>query len=344
MPSIKGICQNRSWGLVLDGPVTISPKEIIEHYCGLKYGVYCAAIYKHQKKEDPADYHYHVALVLRDKPQIKYTELPKYFQVQGKYVLNEKLKCKSRDFGKKMLMHHQYCMDQEKHPDENLSLEYAHKWTPPVTTDAGVVVADLSTKEWVMFSLESGLDFKQMMSLANLKRRADLMMDMDKYQKMISNYKRFTESKTVTKSLESFKPEVVEFVKANWKPDTSLVLSGASGMGKTELAKSLMTELHGDPKFISNLNALSHREAMQPIIFDDIDFTNFGRTKKIHILDVDNDRDIRVLYGTARIEAGTQRIFTTNALIPEQLFGKLDRAHTRRMSFVELDKFEKLYL
>ena len=340
----SGICKNRSWGLVYENNKNLTGEQIVEHLGKQKYGLYAAAVYKHTNKNDELDYHYHVAAIFRDKPQIPYKDLPNYFAIDGKYVRNTPLKCKARNLDKKLLMHHNYCISEEKHPGETVEMLYAHKWTPPDTTEDGKDVAKLSTKEWVQLNIEEGKDFKWLFENGDLKRRADLMIDMDKYKKQLCNYKRFTESAVVIQPIDTFKPEVVDYVKKNWKEGTSLVLSGKSGMGKTELAKSLMTELHGSPKFISNINALAHRDPSQPIIFDDMDFSQCNRVKKIHMLDLANDRNIRILYGIATIEAGTQRIFTTNADTEAGIFGLTDMAHHRRMSFVNIDEFGKLYL
>lgn len=50
------------------------------------------------------------------------------------------------------------------------------------------------------------------------------------------------------------------------------------------------------------------------ILFDDVSITHMPETAQIHMLDQENPRSIHCRYGTARIPAGTVKIFTCNSV------------------------------
>lgn len=125
-----------------------------------------------------------------------------------------------------------------------------------------------------------------------------------------------------------------------WVQDKSpmtLFLSGRSGTGKTELAKALLHQRKLKSVFIRNRHALKEFNVglHQAILFDDIDPDEFTREEMINLVDVDNDSQIRVLYGYADIPAGTIRIITTNR---PKSFTKHGEVIQRRIKEIEIDK------
>lgn len=90
----------------------------------------------------------------------------------------------------------------------------------------------------------------------------------------------------------------------------SIILRGPTHIGKTSYAVAHFT----CPLFVSDINALRSfdEDIHDGIIFDDMNFRSLDREKQIHLLDIDFDRDIRVLYEVVTIPADTKKIFTTN--------------------------------
>lgn len=117
-----------------------------------------------------------------------------------------------------------------------------------------------------------------------------------------------------------------------------LILYGGSGFGKTALAKSLMSFLGKKYMIVSDINDLKefHNSDFNAIIFDDLNLENLTREQIVHLVDVEEDRHIRVLYGTARVPSSTSKIFTLNYINP--LTRNNDRAIVRRVQICKISK------
>lgn len=90
----------------------------------------------------------------------------------------------------------------------------------------------------------------------------------------------------------------------------SVVIVGPPNTGKTEFAK-----IHFEhPLWVTHMDRLADfdKDKHDGIIFDDMTFSHMPPTAQIHILDVDNDRDIHVRYRMAHIPKHTKKIFTAN--------------------------------
>ena len=94
----------------------------------------------------------------------------------------------------------------------------------------------------------------------------------------------------------------------------SLILFGETGTGKTELAKALMHEKSVKYLLIRDKEGLKEfRKGFHSgLIFDDIDATKLTREELIHLLDTENESQIRILYGYMTLQEDLIRIFTTN--------------------------------
>lgn len=90
----------------------------------------------------------------------------------------------------------------------------------------------------------------------------------------------------------------------------ALWVLGKSGLGKTQLIKALLP----NSLFVSHMDKLKMFDPAkhQYIVFDDMSFTHFPRTAQIHLLDIENTRDINVKFGMISIPAGVRRIFLSN--------------------------------
>lgn len=96
-------------------------------------------------------------------------------------------------------------------------------------------------------------------------------------------------------------------------PDYSkcAVLVGSSGCGKTTWAKknSMKPAL-----FVSHLDTLKKFKPNyhKTIIFDDMKFTHLPEQAQIHLVDMDDPREIHIRYGTVQIPSNVWKIFTCN--------------------------------
>jgi len=98
----------------------------------------------------------------------------------------------------------------------------------------------------------------------------------------------------------------------------TLMVSGLSGSGKSELAKAVMSHINSTYLFVRNIEGLKRFCSLhQGIIFDDLDFTRFEHVSDlselfIGLFDTMNPSEIRVLYGSVHLPAGLVKIITTN--------------------------------
>lgn len=128
-------------------------------------------------------------------------------------------------------------------------------------------------------------------------------------------------------------PELQDWLDNN--RNTTLLLWGSSGTGKTELAKALMHASDIPFIFIRERQGLRlfSKDIHGGIIFDDIDLDDFSREELIHLFDHENPSQIRVLYGSVTLPADLKKIFTTNQ--PNK-FNLQDRAVLRRITPVHI--------
>jgi hypothetical protein len=116
---------------------------------------------------------------------------------------------------------------------------------------------------------------------------------------------------------------------ARWnRTKYALWLRGPTGLGKTEYAKTLFSK----PLMIRDMEDLKKlHDTHDGIIFDDMSFKHIPREVQIHIVDLQNDSTVRVLYGSKTIPRGMPRVFTSNVSIFMN-----DPAIKRRIRFIEV--------
>lgn len=116
---------------------------------------------------------------------------------------------------------------------------------------------------------------------------------------------------------------------------------GPSGTGKTEFSKSMLKSMNLNTIVVREMNAMKELGTgikNPALLFDDISLSKKTREEKMHILDLENTSQLRILYATADIPSGTLRAFTTNKL--ENVIGfETPEEIKRRVHLVNIDKF-----
>lgn len=281
--------------------------------------------------------HTHVALILYDKkPQIPSAEVKSYFTFEGNVPSKvDKLGAGNTSPLKKMQQYVSYLVDgHDNGRSDKDTFNYKYDFELMQCKDDAKILCLLTR----------GKSLREIIDQADWNFKAYVFKNKTSIDKMVNNWRKHNRDDTVFHEFSEFTTKAQKAV-SEWDPTKeTLVLEGESNMGKTELAKALLKHLtKKNPIFCSNLNKLSYRDAHQPIILDDMNFQNISRSKGIALTDIENDRDIRILFGIHTIEAGTARIFTTNQsrgeFLPYDAHGAIDR----RVRWVDLSNLGRLY-
>lgn len=91
----------------------------------------------------------------------------------------------------------------------------------------------------------------------------------------------------------------------DWKV---LYIWGDTRLGKSKWARALLPEAGR----VTEINRLGDADATKGLIFDDVATTGLSAVQVIHLVEYDDECDIRVLYGSVRIPEQTKKIFTYN--------------------------------
>lgn len=343
-------CQNRGWSLVYprddDIDFDTQAQNIWKTLSNSRYGVYQGFAIGHSGEEIRD--HIHIGFIFRITPTHKKWTWDKVSDYFGKGVSVGVLKRKTREIHKKMDNLYNYCIDEEIHHGQTISgpiLFKGYKPTLVVKTDGNAVdLGKCKTHVWFQYHLEQNSDLIDIYEKADLRRRADICRDLPSYQKMMNNYYLLTDNTTEYMDLDTFKPEVLELFE-DWNHlQHSLVLRGPSCMGKTELAKALL-KARTDQfcLLVSNINKLIVHRHCQPILYDDMTFEKCSREKVICLTDLENDRDIRILFGIKTVSALTPKIFCTNKTLDEFFPADQYRAIDSRIKVIDLTGFGILY-
>jgi len=124
-----------------------------------------------------------------------------------------------------------------------------------------------------------------------------------------------------------------------WDQSKTLIIQGAAGLGKTNLAKLMIP----GALFCSHVDTLKSFQigVHTGIIFDDLEFKHLPRSTQIHICDYEDDRDIHCRHYNAFIPAKTPKIITTNLKHYDVLLTD-DPAIDRRTVVWVMEKIENL--
>jgi hypothetical protein len=161
---------------------------------------------------------------------------------------------------------------------------------------------------------------------------------------LAANYydsKKLMEATTVIpfKNFINIPPEIKPWIESGFK-ETCLVLEGPSNTGKTELIKSVLK--HNGLRYLFCRSVEGLREYVpsdhDAIVFDDLEIGSFSREKKIHLFDLSNPSQIRILYGCVSLPPRIHKIFSTNNY-NEFIFGQTASGElSRRLTRVHIPK------
>lgn len=318
-------------------------KEILSMLRKKKWGLYKGFVKWHlgNEEDDGKEFspHTHVSIILWDsKPQIpcKNNGVKEYFKFNGALPKKvDKLGKGNTSPLKKMAKYVAYLVDGHDNGGAGKDV-WNYKY------DYELMQCKDDAK--ILLLLSRGKSMRQIIDEADWNFKAYIFKNKTSIDKMVNNWRKHNRDDTVYHELEEFTKEARDAVQG-WNPAThTLVLQGDSNMGKTELAKALLkSRTKKNPIFCSNLNKLSYRDTHQPLILDDMNLGGISRSKAIALTDIENDRDIRILFGIHTIEAGTARIFTTNESREDFLPGDSHGAIDRRVLWVNLSTLGRLY-
>lgn len=157
-------------------------------------------------------------------------------------------------------------------------------------------------------------------SLMLVKGRAPRQYSVD-YKKLKGNFIEMkndaqkTDVKIYAVNTFDVPEKVEEWINKEYKRKT-LFLTGASGTGKTEMIKSLLSEKYGKENVlrVTDLEGLRklHTGSYAAVIFDDINVDTRTAEEKISLIDVENASDVRILYNSVSLPAGMPRALLTN--------------------------------
>lgn len=189
-------CQNRSWELVYDDVTCIDLSLLIKELAGKKYGCLKAFAITHTENKKT---HVHVGFILRDKPKdFNWVDVKEYFRIQKttdhRPQIHVALKDKSKSFDKKLQTYYNYCVDQEKHPDQILSPAYLHKWKPKTEEEL------LAPSDCLTIKIRDGLtqdDLDELIDSTDtpIKLFKEALKNYDVYVKMIDKLDEIRERK-----------------------------------------------------------------------------------------------------------------------------------------------------
>ena len=97
------------------------------------------------------------------------------------------------------------------------------------------------------------------------------------------------------------------------KGEMALIIQGQGGLGKTEMAKSILASM-GKYFFVDSLDTVKSLlfTGKESILFDDVMLQNFSVDEVKSFLDIKSERAVKCRHEDGFIPADTVRIFLTN--------------------------------
>lgn len=361
--------------IITDSPW--STEEILHGYNNRRFGVYAAFGIRHTwlPASGKEGWHDHIGIILRDKNKrgdLRWdATIRAYFRqpdgeregiIKAPFVA--KLKGKGR-MKNQLSPYFLYCVDKSLHDNQEISDPICVRWDPPTVVDAsGVIFSKLDIFAKCMYYFKAGKTIKWVMDLWFTGPGEDLVLftalhrNISAIKKM---YVSFTCYALVPEymDLSTYSHRLVKYCKDNWDwKKTVLILSGASGAGKTEFARVFLKSLFPhlpDPFAVDQMEAFQNYSEPAPLIYDDLEFRKMDRSCIISFLDQAQPRTIDIKYGSVRIRQHTPKILTTNLeisdIFPWTHDHAKDKAINRRVFVVDIkdwvimiDKQPRLYM
>lgn len=163
-------CQVRAWEVVYDVPDgdDVTPEDMMDMMRKQQYGVYQGFGVRHNEE---GHNHIHMSIITRDKINISWSKVTAYFELPGYGVpLSVPLKNKSRKFDVKLQQYYNYCVDESKHPHQEICEPYLFKWEPVALTGDGLDLNKCNIETYVMHHHKLGKTFHEMEELMGTRR------------------------------------------------------------------------------------------------------------------------------------------------------------------------------
>lgn len=144
---------------------------------------------------------------------------------------------------------------------------------------------------------------RQGMEIIQKKKPRDFVLYQENIERTLKKLKR-TVYKPVTYPLCDYVVDPLEF------EGKAILVHGPTDIGKTKFCRAHFE----NPLVISHIDQLKKYEAgvHDGLIFDDMSFTHWPPEAVIHLLDMEEEREIHCRYANAVMPAGVPRVFTHN--------------------------------
>jgi len=124
----------------------------------------------------------------------------------------------------------------------------------------------------------------------------------------VMTIRKLGKKRKFTLPAEGVDPE--RFREVEWDRSKALVLRGPANTGKTQWA---LHQFHGKGFLVSDLDGLKRiPKGTEGIVVDELTFNNYDRSRQVHLVDMEMDREIHLRHVNAVLPRGLQRIFTCN--------------------------------
>jgi hypothetical protein len=233
-------------------------------------------------------------------------------------------------------------------PVKNLSkvVEYICKESDYVTSFTNIIDGKLLTLKQAIMRLADAEGISQtLLNLCNDHTdKAFNSLGLINAQKFLEKKSLLEEELKADKTVTPF--ECNDFILPHklktWvdNPVKTLVLTGPSGIGKTQFVFALCKQKSLKPLFVNHKQGLARlKPRHDTIVFDDFDLSSFSEAELLNFISTDVGKNQRVLYKEVRKKPNLIQIVTLNQQELTDVIGYFkQKRFLRRIDFVELQK------
>jgi hypothetical protein len=178
----------------------------------------------------------------------------------------------------------------------------------------------MSTKQLLIQSaLETGVNNALLQHCKHLPEKALNTLSLVGVKAFFQAHESLKQTKDASKLDSPFKlkdfnlknnPEILRWIQ---HPEKTLVLTGPSGVGKTQFAKAFAQEKGFETLVVNHLEGFKDLTSRHDcIILDDANITGLDPTQLLALVDNQQHKTLRVLYGTVNKRKGLIQMFTMN--------------------------------